>query len=390
MAIYVNGPRTRYDDLEHFSLPGSIIDQTTDLYTNDTIVVNSYGRDTTVLIHGGNDTVTGGYSDDTIYDNRGANSRPIPAPNGTVHILPGSGPSGDDKIYAGDGNDTIFAGDGQNIYDGGRHTDTVDYSRASVELDVDLDVGNGQGRGRGDGTDTLVSIENVVGSNQDDWIAGSSVANVLSGGRGADDLWGEGGRDTLFGGADDDWLSGGAGADTMYGEGGIDTLNYLDSASGVTVDLAKGTGRGGDAEGDSFKTVENIRGSWHDDTLIGNNGDNELAGTLGQDTLVGGGGKDRFVFFSSSESTVARPDLIKDFVKGEDKIDLSDFFNQFANGQQSSMTFVDGFSGQAGQVTARVQAGGTTVLGDLNGDRVADFAIELSNPIQLAATDFLF
>ena len=52
------------------------------------------------------------------------------------------------------------------------------------------------------------------------------------------------------------------------------------------------------------------------------------------------------------------------------------------------MTFVDSFSGVAGQVTARPQGGATMVYADLDGDRVADFAIQLSNSVPLTANDF--
>src|SRR4051812_36677300 len=105
--------------------------------------------------------------------------------------------------------------------------------------------------------------------------------------------------DVTRGGDDNDVLAGGKGADTMYGEAGIDTLDYSASNAGVTVDLSRGTGRGGDAEGDSFKDVENIMGSRFADTLIGNNGDNVLTGGAGPDVLIGGGGKDTFVFRSA-------------------------------------------------------------------------------------------
>src|SRR5262249_46828468 len=253
-----------------------------DYGTNDTLDYSQNLQPITVTIHGGNDTViTSGFGD-TIYDD------PASAP----FTLTGSKPSGDDVIHAGGGNDTIFTGDGHNTYDGGDNTDTVDYSRATVAVRVNLETGTGQANG----TDTLISIENVVGSDQGDNITGSSDDNVLKGGKGDDQLFGGDGRDTLYGGDDNDLLVGGKGADTMYGSDGIDTLSYYSSSAGVTVDLSRGIGHGGDAEGDAFKDVENITGSSFNDTLIGNNGDNILYGARGQDILVGGGGKDTFVF----------------------------------------------------------------------------------------------
>jgi Ca2+-binding RTX toxin-like protein len=359
-------------------LPGSNV--MLDYGTNDTI---DYGRiinSITVSVHGGNDTVFTGYGNDTIYD----------APAGAPYTLAGGTPpgfksSGDDVFHAGSGNDTIFAGDGHNTYDGGENTDTVDYSPATVGVRVNLETGTGQGNG----TDTLISIENVVGSDQRDNITGSSDDNVLKGGKGDDQLFGGEGRDTLYGGDNGDVLAGGKGADTMYGGDGIDTLFYFDSSAGVTVDLSRGVGHGGDAEGDTFSEVENIFGSQFGDTLIGNNGDNVLTGSGGRDILIGGGGKDTFAFrgnASANDSTVANPDVIKDFVQGEDVIDLRGLNAHWGPVQHQ---LVDEFSGAANEVMVVVGSDSTTVYADLNGDKAADFAIELSNPVHLTANDLL-
>ena len=45
-------------------------------------------------------------------------------------------------------------------------------------------------------------------------------------------------------------MEGGAGADVIKGGKGEDTASYAYSEEGVNVDLSKGTGSGGDAEGD--------------------------------------------------------------------------------------------------------------------------------------------
>jgi Ca2+-binding RTX toxin-like protein len=75
---------------------------------------------------------------------------------------------------------------------------------------------------------------------------------VLSGGNGADQLFGIEGSDTLKGGGGNDRIVGGAGADVLSGGSGVDTLDYTFSAITVSVDLAIGRGFGGDAEGDTF------------------------------------------------------------------------------------------------------------------------------------------
>jgi hypothetical protein len=77
----------------------------------------------------------------------------------------------------------------------------------------------------GSGTDTLISIENLTGSNSADTLTGSSGANSLNGGTG---------NDTLAGGTGDDTLDGGTGADLLKGGLGNDT--YVVDNAGDVVD----------------------------------------------------------------------------------------------------------------------------------------------------------
>jgi Ca2+-binding RTX toxin-like protein len=109
---------------------------------------------------------------------------------------------------------------------------------------------------------------------------------------GNDRLKGGGGNDQLYGGAGDDALLGGAGADHLDGGSGNDTASYYTSSAAVTVNLASGTGSGGDAQGDTFVSIENAVGSNFNDTLMGNDAANKLSGGDGNDTLKGGGGDD--------------------------------------------------------------------------------------------------
>ena len=114
-----------------------------------------------------------------------------------------------------------------------------------------------------------------------------------AGGDGDDVLTGGTGADVLLGGAGADILLGGPGADALNGGADGDTASYAGSSAGVTVDLLRGTGSGGDAEGDSLANVENVIGSDHDDALTGDAGVNHLVGGDGNDTLKGGAGADR-------------------------------------------------------------------------------------------------
>jgi len=109
---------------------------------------------------------------------------------------------------------------------------------------------------------------------------------VLTGGAGADTLTGNAGNDTLIGGAGNDVLAGGS---------GMDTVDYSTSGAGVTVNLSAGTLSGGDAQGDSFSSIENVTGSGYNDTLTGDANANVLAGGAGADTLTGNAGNDTLI-----------------------------------------------------------------------------------------------
>jgi Ca2+-binding RTX toxin-like protein len=153
-----------------------------------------------------------------------------------------------DTIYGGGGNDVIFCGWGHDDAWGGDG----------------LDVIYGE-----DGWD------NIWGGFGDDWLVGGN------------------GDDELYGGQDNDLLIGGSGNDLLDGGSGDgDTANYGDSGSGVIVNLAKGTGQGGTAQGDTLERIENVDGSDHDDELTGDQNDNKLHGGGGNDILTGGGGAD--------------------------------------------------------------------------------------------------
>jgi Ca2+-binding RTX toxin-like protein len=123
----------------------------------------------------------------------------------------------------------------------------------------------------------------MFGEEGDDIIIGNTLNDILHGGAG---------RDSLSGGLGNDTLDGGADADAMDGGEGIDTATYETSSRGVSVDLRTGTGRGGDAEGDTLRAIENLVGSKFDDSLSGDKLNNLLIGGGGKDKLFGDGGDD--------------------------------------------------------------------------------------------------
>ncbi|HEY8381169.1 MAG TPA: calcium-binding protein, partial [Microvirga sp.] len=201
--------------------------------------------------------------------------------DGAANLL--SGGSGDDTLAGGGGNDTLAGGGGNDVYltegleqvveQTGGGIDEVRTSASAYTLGAEIEKLSYSGSGNFAGT-------------------GNALANTLTGGAGDDVLTGEAGHDALSGGAGNDALSGGSGADTLDGGAGLDTVTYADSSAGVTIDLATGSGSGGDVHDDVLIGIENVVGSASDDTLKGSNADNRLDGGAGNDTLDGGGGND--------------------------------------------------------------------------------------------------
>ena len=119
------------------------------------------------------------------------------------------GGSGDDYLYGGDGNDPLEGGTGKDrLYgydavEGKPGKDYASYAHAASGITVNLGTGTGS-RGEADG-DTIVRINNIIGSDYGDEIYGSESANELKG---------LGGNDTLIGGKGSDVLMGGSGSDT--------------------------------------------------------------------------------------------------------------------------------------------------------------------------------
>ncbi|MEM9128299.1 MAG: DUF4214 domain-containing protein [Pseudomonadota bacterium] len=243
------------------------------------------------------------------------------------------GDAGNDSVYGEDGDDTLIGWSGVELLDGGSGSDTADYVLSTGAITVNLATGSASG-GHAEG-DTLVGIENVdggayndvlIGDDQDNTLFGDYGSDTLEGGNGIDQLRGGEGIDFLNGGAGDDFLNGWTGADRLDGGAGEDEVGYEGSEAGVTINLETGTGSGGHAQGDTILNVENVAGSDHNDTLIGDASDNKLwgqsgndnlQGGAGNDTLTGGLGGDSFVFGEGFGS-----DSITDFEDGTDTIQI--------------------------------------------------------------------
>lgn len=222
--------------------------------------------------------------------------------------------TGYDKLYGGNGDDTLVSGKHADTLDGGDGTDTANYGALITNVVVNLKSGTG-------GTsDTLVSIENVVGSRYNDILVGSAVVNILNGGAGNDTLNGgdDGAADFLNASEGNDSLQAvGTGADTLDGGKDIDTVSFTTDGNRVSVILADqgdGTatiiGSNGSSTTMTLRAIENVNGTAGADEIQGNGSANVLVGgggndtlhgaTGGNDTLNGGDGTDTAVFTSTS------------------------------------------------------------------------------------------
>jgi Ca2+-binding RTX toxin-like protein len=181
-----------------------------------------------------------------------------------------AGDDGNNRLTGGAGDDRLVGREGNDTLDGGDGGDIADYAASDTRVIVDLDSRTASG----DGSDSLRSVEHVVGSTHADTLLGNAGANTLDGLKGADTIRGReandtlrGGRGTDFvtGGQGDDLLAGGDGADTLTGGSGVDQLSgdpggdslYARDGEADIVDGGGGTDRAGvDEELDTLTSVE--------------------------------------------------------------------------------------------------------------------------------------
>jgi Ca2+-binding RTX toxin-like protein len=302
---------------------------------------------------------------DTVLSTLAAYTLTANVENGRIHSTTAANLTGNTL------NNVLYAGAGNNVLDGGSGIDTVSYAyglAGTTGVTVSLAVSTAQATG-GSGSDTLTSIENLIGSAYADKLTGNADANSLGGGAGSDTLDGGAGSDTLAGGDGSDAyfvrdagdvvsetnatastggtdtvlstlaaytltanvengrihsttaanltgntlnnvLYAGAGNNALNGGSGTDTVSYvygLAGTTGVTVSLAVGTAQAtGGSGSDTLTSIENLIGSASADKLTGNADANSLGGGAGSDTLDGGAGSDTLAGGDGSDAYFVR------------------------------------------------------------------------------------
>ncbi|WP_310539802.1 calcium-binding protein [Phenylobacterium sp.] len=329
------------------------------------------------------------------------------------------GGAGNDSLVGRAGDDFLAGGAGDDLIDGGANDDTVSFDdgvAGGVVVNLITQTADGHGH------DNLVSIEGVYGSGDADSIVGNDVGNYLFGGAGDDTIVAGDGADYIDGDDGNDLLIDGAGDDYMIGGGGIDTADFSDAASGVSVSAII-TGRWY-AQGDGFdglESIENIKGSAHNDTFYGdevNNrlsggaGDDLLYGGLGNDTFVGGTGADtisshdgnnRFVFaVGDTSTTYSELDVITDFGLGSwfdigipvtaanfSTFMLSSSAESYASALADATTLISSGAREVMVVEVFGSEAGTYVFADAAHNNTVGFAVKLTGSHALTTNDFV-
>ncbi len=184
-----------------------------------------------------------------------------------------------------------------------------------------------------------------------------------------------------------------SGLTVNLGTSAANTINGTSSADGYLFGLAGNDTINGLAGNDK------LFGGANNDTLNGGAGIDTIFGGIGRDIMTGGTEKDIFDFNSIYETSklTATRDIIKDFVHLVDDIDLYniDANTRVAGNQAFKFLTTAKFTKHAGEVIAvkynpaGTASDATIILGDVTGDGLADFHIQLTGLKTITAADFI-
>jgi Ca2+-binding RTX toxin-like protein len=230
-----------------------------------------------------------------------------------------------------------------------------------------------------DGDDMLHGLagnDQLYGGAGIDVAFGGKGDDTAYGGDGNDFLAGDAGDDDLFGEDGNDDLRGGSGADAFDGGAGNDLVNYGLALASVTAALDASAAGTGDAAGDTFLSIENLKGAniaggvdrltgnGDNNTIFGNDGNDiingragldKLFGGLGADQLRGELGNDEFVYNALAEGGDTLLDFTSNAAGNNDvvKIKASGFGGGLAAGGLAANQFEANTTGAATLGTTR-------------------------------------
>ena len=269
------------------------------------------------------------------------------------------------------GNDSLIggtSGHGSNILEGGLGDDVYTiYSTGDVILE-----------NPGEGWDSVYAYADyTIGANVDT-VRAMNAGITVHGNAGNNTITGSTGGNTLYGEAGNDLVQGSGGVDVLFGNDGDDRL--LGNDGNDTLD----GGNGNDA----------LYGGNGNDTMFGGAGNDTIEGDAGIDILTGGTGTDTFVYRVSdfAAGLSASKDIIKDFHASEgDRISLVQLDAKTGTSTNDTFSFIgtQAFHGVAGELRYVLSGDGIDILGDTNGDKVANLSIHLTGITSITSSSFI-
>jgi uncharacterized delta-60 repeat protein len=412
------GTDTVYSTLAHYTLAPNVenarvlADGAGDLTGNDLANMLYAGNGDNVLDGGaGTDIVSYAYATSDVTVSLSTTQAQDTGGSGTDTLRNIEGLVGsnfDDILIGNQGANVLNGGAGADFMAGGNGSDTyVVDNPGDIVRETNADPATG-------GIDTVnASISYTLGANVENLALAGSNSISGTGNDLANRLTGNSGNNVLYGGAGADTMVGGLGNDTYYVDnagdvvmesadsklGGTDTV--ISTVTWTLGDYVENLTLGGTAaiNGTGNALANTLVGNGAANVLGGGDGADTLSGGLGNDTLVGGqgkdvleggGGNDVFVFNATSESgiTSATWDVIKDFVRGQDRIDLRGIDANTATVANDAFT---GFIASTAAFTAAGQLKFVdgVLYGNTDGDADPEFAIQLTGIAQLTAADVM-
>ncbi len=257
---------------------------------DDTLYINSFGRSLNLDSLPGENLMNGDDGNDNLYVSGYDAYYEIIYVTGNNTLNGGAGndnfivnfSKANNLLNGGDGNDTFSKNySGNDTIDGGADDDflsydTNDYYGTEGITSTFNTITNTGSITTGTNWVSYKNIErlNITGTDYDDLIVGNNGNDTLNPGLS--------GNDTVDGGIGDDLLS----------------FNYYSGTEGITSTFDAITNTGSITAGTnrvSYKNIEqfDITGTYHDDFILGNNGNDTLnPGASGNDTVDGGTGED--------------------------------------------------------------------------------------------------
>ncbi|WP_026941334.1 calcium-binding protein [Hellea balneolensis] len=276
----------------------------------DAEVIGGTSQDDVISSFGGNDFIEGFAGDDVLDGGDGSDNL--------------DGGAGDDTLIGGTGDDFLLGNSGDDNYNGGDGVDTVLLNHSSENWSIDLAAGTASSANE---TETLISIESIIGSIGNDVILGDANDNTLDGNSG------------------NDIITGGLGADLLNGDSGDDSFIYMSSAEnavGESIDGGTGLDRiivelNNGSEIDFSYTVINLI-EILEFAAVGQSGvENSVNIDASQ---IGGMAFSDSLQIIGSQTPAIAIDLFSIFMAGETLLDISSFTFSNWGGDSQELTII--------------------------------------------------